>query len=231
MERFEGRWVCRRCYASNEAAAAACERCGLERGADPTAADPGAVDPGQGDQDAADPHQPQPWAAPTQAPSRPVWQQLVLRFWWVGLIAAIAIGGWYFSARRDESGGIANSGNLQVQELRVGDCFDLKDPEAAEIDEVEAKPCTEGHQYELFHAASMPAGEYPSDDAVDAFVDGECIPAFASYVGVEFETSVLQLAYVSPTSEAWDDGDRSVQCAVYDPNEAELTSTLKSSAR
>jgi hypothetical protein len=226
MEPMEGRWVCRRCFASNEAAATACERCGLERGADPATADPAAADAAS-----AGAPQPQSWGAPPPKPARPLWQQLALRFWWVGLIAVIAIGGWYFSARRDESGDIANSGNLQVNELRVGDCFDLKDPEAAEIDEVEAKPCTQAHQYELFHAADMPSGDYPSDAAVNTFVDQVCIPAFASYVGMEFESSVLELAFVSPTSEAWDDGDHSVQCAVHDRNDAELTTSLKGAAR
>jgi hypothetical protein len=221
MEPMGGRWVCRRCFASNDPDAATCVQCGLERGADPATAE------------AQDPQQAQPWAAPASAqPSpRPMWMQLALRFWWIGLIVVFAIGGWYFSARRDEGGQIANPGNLEVKDLRAGDCFNLKDPDAAEVDEVEAKPCSDTHQYELYHAADMASGDYPSDDAVDAFLQAECAPAFGSYVGLDYQTSVLGVIYFTPSSDGWDDGDHSVQCAVYDPANEELTSSLKSSAR
>jgi hypothetical protein len=220
MEPTGGRWVCRRCFASNEPDAATCEQCGLERGADPSTPAP------------QDPEQPQQWAAPAPAaPPRPMWMQLALRFWWVGLIVVIAVGGWYFSARRDDSGQISNSGNLQITDLRVGDCFDLNDPEAAEVDDVEAKPCTSAHEYELFHAADMANGDYPSEDAIDTFLDAECAPAFGSYIGTDYQASVLEVVFFTPTSDGWDDGDHSVQCAVYDPNDSELTSSLKNSAR
>lgn len=221
MEPIEGRWVCRRCFESNEAAATACERCGLERGADPATADPGV----------ADPQQPQPWVASTQAPARPVWQQLALRFWWVGLIVVVAAGGWYFSARRDDSGQIANSGNLQMNDLRVGDCFDLKDPGAEVVEEVEAKPCTQAHQFEMFHVSNMPDGEYPSDEQFNAWIEQNCLPAFAAYVGRSFEESLLEVLPVTPTEDAWDD-DTSVQCVLAGPEKNEqLTSSLRGSAR
>jgi hypothetical protein len=236
MGPIEGRWVCHRCYASNDATATACVRCGLERGADPTtapagSADPaGSPDPGAADLGGAAPQEPQ-WAPPPPAPARPWWRQLAVRFWWVGLIVVFAVGGLIFNARRDDSGQITNSGNLQISDLRVGDCFNRKDPDAEEVGEVEAKPCTENHQYELFHAADMSGGDYPSDDAVTAFLQAECAPAFGSFVGMEYEASLLEVIYFTPSTDGWDDGDHSVECAVYDPNDAQLTSTLKSSAR
>jgi hypothetical protein len=240
MGPIEGRWVCHRCYASNDAIAAACARCGLERGADPTtrAAGPpaaGSADPAATDQRAADhmpegPQQPQ-WTPPPPRPARPMWMQLALRFWWIGLIAVFGVGGLIFNARRDDSGQISNSGNLQVGDLRAGDCFNLKDPDAEEVGEVEARPCTETHQYELFHAADMSNGDYPSDDAVTAFLQVECVPAFGSYVGTDYQASVLEVFYFTPTTGGWDDGDHGIECAVYDPNQAVLTSSLKSSLR
>jgi hypothetical protein len=48
---------------------------------------------------------------------------------------------------------------------------------------------------------------------------------------MEYEASLLEAIYFTPTTDGWDDGDHSVQCAVYDPNDPQLTSTLKSSAR
>ena len=38
MDPAQGRWVCPRCFESNEADADRCAKCDLERGADPAAA-------------------------------------------------------------------------------------------------------------------------------------------------------------------------------------------------
>jgi hypothetical protein len=213
-----GRWVCRRCFASNDPEAATCVRCGLERGADPATAEP------------QDPQQPQQWAAPTPPPARPMWMQLALRFWWVGLIVVIAVGGWYFSARRDDSGQISTAGNLKINELRIGDCFNLKDPDADVVEEVEARPCTQVHRYEMFHVDSMSGGEYPSDEEFGAWIEQNCLAAFAPYVGVEYQESVLEILPVTPTEDSWDD-DKSVQCVLADPGNEQLTTSLRSAAR
>ena len=219
MEPMEGRWVCRRCFASNDAGASVCEQCGLERGADPAQA------PVQGQE-----KEPAPWMPP-QAQPRPQWLQLALRYAWVLLIPVVLFGGWYFGVRRDDAGQISNSGDLEVQDLRIGDCFDLKDPSASEVGEVEAKPCSQPHEYELFHAADMQGDEYPSDAAMTAFMESECLPTFGAYVGVAYEQSLLDISWYTPTSDGWDDGDHSIQCAVFDPNEAELTSSQRNATR
>ena len=39
---------------------------------------------------------------------------------------------------------------MTAADLRVGDCFDLKDPAADEIDDVTAGPCTAAHEFEMF---------------------------------------------------------------------------------
>jgi hypothetical protein len=214
MEPTQGRWVCRRCFASNEADAAACAQCGLQRGAEP----------GAGDE--------QPWAAATPpAPARPMWMQLALRFWWVGLIVVVAAAGWYFSARRDETGQITTAGDVKVTDLRVGDCFDEKDPGAEEIEEVQAKPCTEPHELETFYVNTMPVGDYPGNAQVEEWVGGNCVPQFEQYVGTSVQVTTLDLAWYAPTVEGWNDGDRTVLCAVYDPNNAELTESLRNAAR
>jgi hypothetical protein len=160
-----------------------------------------------------------------------MWRQLVRRFWFIGLIVVVAGVGWYFSARRDDSGQITNSGNLQVQDLQIGDCFDLKDEEATEVSDVEAKPCSEGHKYELIHAANMPNSDYPTDEQFGSFLDAECIPAFTAYVGFDWETSDFYMLPFTPTEDTWNDGDRSIQCVVFDPENAVLTSSVRNAAR
>jgi hypothetical protein len=160
-----------------------------------------------------------------------MWQQLVGRFWFIGLIVIVAGVGWYLSAKRDDSGQISNSGSLQVADLRAGDCFSLKEEDAQEVGEVDAKRCDETHKYEMFHVADMPDGEYPSDSHMEGFAGQECFPAFAAYVGLAYEDSVLAFIYFTPTGDAWDDGDHSVQCAVYDPGDEQLTASVRDAAR
>jgi hypothetical protein len=220
MEPMSGRWVCRRCYESNDADATACARCGLERGAEPT------------DGDAAEgTSPPAQWAPVAKQDSRPPWLKLLLRFGWVGVVIVIAVVGILLNARRDDSGQISSGGNLQIQDLRVGDCFNIKDETADSVSDVEAHPCTQAHKYEMYHVADMAAGDYPTDQQMENFAGQECLPAFASYVGTTYDESALNFFYFAPGQDAWDDGDRSVQCAAFDPENAELTSSLKNAAR
>jgi hypothetical protein len=39
------------------------------------------------------------------------------------------------------------------------------------------------------------------------------------------------VVYFTPTSDAWDSGDRSVQCAAYDPSNAAVVGSLQGAAR
>lgn len=216
---MSGRWVCPRCYESNEADATHCIRCGLERGASPAAAEP-ATPPAGGQ-----------WPVARQSRPRPKWLSLLTRFGWVGVVIAIAVVGVVLNARRDDSGQIAAGGNLQIQDLRIGDCFNLKDEAADSVSDVDAKPCGESHKYELYHVASMGEGDYPSDDQLSGFAEQECVGAFTDYVGTTYETSALDVVYFTPSRDAWDGGDRSVQCAAYDPNNAAMVGTLQGASR
>ena len=50
-------------------------------------------------------------------------------------------------------------------------------------------------------------------------------------VGAEYQTSVLDIAWFTPTQDAWNDGDHTGQCAVYDPGDTQLTGTLRGTRR
>jgi hypothetical protein len=232
-------WKCARCSASNDAATVTCARCGLIRGAVvpvapetvrapetvPTSAPSGTWTP-LPDQAAL------PGPAAPAAPARPVWRRIPIGVVLLVVFMGIgAIANWYSNAGRSPSGDIIKSGDLTMSDLRVGDCFDLKDPEAEEIDAVTARPCAEEHQYELFYIGTLPQGDYPAISTFESFVEDYCKPAFATYIGTSFEDSALDAFWVYPTSEAWSDGDRAIQCAANDPRDQRLTGSLKGSAR
>ena len=162
----------------------------------------------------------------------PLWRRLPIgSIILVALIAAGGIGALLFNAGRDASGEINRQGDLEASELRVGDCFDFKDPDAEEFDTVTAVPCGAEHEYELFFAGAMPSGTYPTDAVMNAFVEANCTEAFVAYVGKSYADSVLEIAWTSPTAELWNLGDRVIQCSVYHPQIPRLTESMKGSAQ
>jgi len=149
------------------------------------------------------------------------------------IVAVLVIGGglvgWYFNAGRSSSGDITKAGDLNATDLRVGDCFDLKDPNVDTIEAVRAVPCTTDHTYELFFRGTMPAGDYPTDQGFDSWMSANCIPAFDTYVGRSYDQSNLEVYYMVPTGDGWRSGDHSIQCALYPRNNAHPTTSLKGS--
>ena len=208
------RWVCLRCYESNEQSSATCTTCGLTRGATPAEGDTSW----------------QPATAPAPRRMSPI-LSIALRFWWVIAIAVVAAGGFIFNAQRNDQGEITRGGNLQVTDLRVGDCFNLKDPDEEVTEEVDARTCTEPHQYELYYAIDMPDGAYPDEDGFTAYVGQTCLPAFDTYVGLPYQDSRYDLVWFQPTPDGWSEGDHEVSCALYDPANAELTGAIRNAGK
>ncbi|HZM73304.1 MAG TPA: septum formation family protein [Candidatus Polarisedimenticolia bacterium] len=236
-------WTCPRCSTKNDDAAYNCSNCRLIRGsvvvppatmAAPPLADaaPDAAPAGDAPTDAA---QPSAWvAAESSAPAapKPFWRRIPLSWlFWGVLILGGSIAGAVFNAARDDGGDITKAGDMKISDLRVGDCFDIKDPAAETIEDVKAVPCTQEHEYEMFLIRSMASGSYPSDAAFSTFVENECLPAFGTYVGLSYDESELDVFYVVPSADSWGDGDRAVQCSIYHPRIHRLTGSQKGSAR
>jgi len=115
-------------------------------------------------------------------------------------------------------------------DLRVGDCFDLKDP-SAEIEHVKAVPCKTEHDYELFYVGAMAKGRHPTAHAFATYLMQNCNPAFGAYIGKAYKDSDLDYIWLVPTEDAWRSGDRTVQCAVNDPNNSFQKGSLRGAHR
>jgi hypothetical protein len=232
-------WKCSRCGTSNEDIGITCSRCGSSRGSVAIPGAPAGAPPAAPAAPAA-PAGPAPLSAsptdvealPVATASEPFWRRIPLG--WIlfaGILAVGAMSSWFFAAGRSDSGEITRSGDLDVNELRVGDCFDLKDPDAEELTQVTARPCSEEHEYETFFIGTMAAGPYPSEATFEQYIVAQCEPAFGRYVGMDYQRSRLEVTWVGPTTGGWNDGDRSVQCHVFDPQTSRLTESLKGSRR
>ena len=213
------RWVCRRCFSSNDGTATACANCGQLRDA---AAPPNAADGWAGGVP----------AQPTGGQSRQFPWRLVI----YGVIALVFVGGSVlFAARRGDSGEIVDAGNLSVFDLQEGDCFDagLNSGQVTEISEVRAIPCAEPHVYEMFSVADYPAGESPS--AADAdytpWERENCLGRFEAYVGIDYDSSMYYISALVPTDSSWAQGDHTLMCFLHNDPESAMTGSARGAAQ
>ncbi len=123
---------------------------------------------------------------------------------------------------------VACNGN--VFDLQVGQCFD--DPESfEEVSDVPIVDCEEPHDNEVYHLFDLADGDYPGADTVESQAIDGCLATFDSFVGHDYATSELDVRYLYPTEETWNDGDREVVCALFDLSGNKLTGSAEGAAR
>jgi hypothetical protein len=138
-------------------------------------------------------------------------------------------------ADRDASGTIVEEGNLGAFTIRLGDCFNntsaFATDEAGEVSSLPGVPCADPHDNEVYAVFDVDYTEFPGDEqmAEDAFE--ACFARFEPFVGLEYESSTLDIAALYPSTESWSlQDDREVVCAVYDMNGGKLTGSAKGSS-
>ncbi len=130
------------------------------------------------------------------------------------LTGCSSIPGLFGDVVRDDDGAISEGGDLGASEMVVGDCFDDFN-QGGLTSSVEAIPCEQEHVYEVFHDFSLPEGDYPDADTIDAAAYEECDDAFDEFVGVSYDDSTLEYFFFAPTEEGWTAyDDRLVSCII-----------------
>jgi len=109
-----------------------------------------------------------------------------------------------------------------IYELQVGDCFDDRGTPLIPI-----VPCATQHDKEIFAVIDYPEGTYPEN----ADTTSLCIAEFEPYVGIAFEQSVLALAKIVPSEEAWGQGERTIYCALAMMDGTPMTESAAGTAR
>lgn len=122
------------------------------------------------------------------------------------------------------------SESTDVFALGVGDCVTDESEMTGEVTEVPIIDCNEPHASEVFHSFMMTDSELPDQTGIETIVQEQCLPAFQSFVGLDYYDSVLEVNYLSPTPDSWDAGDRELLCLVYDPS-GNVTGTLAGANR
>ena len=125
-------------------------------------------------------------------------------------------------------------GNLDVFQIRIGDCFDdgstYNTADTVEISGVGGVPCSQPHDNEIYAQMQMYQPSYPGEQVVLQSAEDYCLAQFESFVGKSYESSVLDITYIYPTQESWNQvNDREISCAVYDMNLDKLVGSTRGS--
>ena len=137
-------------------------------------------------------------------------------------------------ADRDGSGAIVDGGNIDAFSMRLGDCFDntqsFASDEAGEVSSLPGVPCSEPHDNEVFAIFDVGYESFPGDEPMAELAFDQCLARFENFVGLEYESSVLDITALYPSAASWAQEDREVICAVFDMNGEKRAGSAKDSA-
>ena len=122
-------------------------------------------------------------------------------------------------------------GSRNVFGLKVGQCFDDPDNMSAmdDVSDVEMIDCGKPHNNEIYALFDMPDGSFPGVSVVEDVALEGSHDAFDPYVGLDYESSVLDFSCLTPTPSSCEQGDQEVVCISYDLDLKKLTDTAKNS--
>lgn len=145
------------------------------------------------------------------------------------LLAVIGIVGYRMATdvERDETGAIVDSGNMDVFQMQVGDCFNDTAGWGDEVSSLPGVPCSEPHDNEAYAVFEMTATTYTDEESMWEIAHNACLARFEAFVGRDYESSSLDIFALYPTAESWANNDREVVCAVYDMEANKLTGSVK----
>ena len=138
-------------------------------------------------------------------------------------------------ADRDATGNIVDGGTVDAFAISLGDCFNdtgaLGSDEAGEVSSLPGVPCSEPHDNEVYAVFDVSFDSFPGDDQMADAAFEQCLDRFAGFVGVDYESSMLDITALYPSSQSWSaQNDREVVCAVFEMNGGKLTGSAKDSA-
>jgi hypothetical protein len=101
----------------------------------------------------------------------------------------------------------------QVATAEVGECIVTDELGTEGITEIPTVDCSEPHDAQVVGKFDLEDGDFPGDDAIGTAAEEGCIPEFESFVGVAATESSLEISFIHPTEETWNQADdREVLC-------------------
>ncbi|MDR1355075.1 MAG: septum formation family protein [Propionibacteriaceae bacterium] len=127
-----------------------------------------------------------------------------------------------FGQPRDDAGVLTAEVSIHINNTRVGDCLVDFQETADEVSDVKAVPCTVPHDAEVFGRTENVLA------SADYWAQHYCLQEFTSYVGIEWDDSILRVSYLSPKVG---DSDKVLVCVTYEKGVTDSTTSLKGAAR
>lgn len=117
---------------------------------------------------------------------------------------------------RGEAGEIVESGGLGAFVLRLGDCVQMPDEDAAIVSSVEGVPCEQPHDAQVYSEFKLDGSSgMPGAEEMDALAFQGCTERWTAAFGGSFESDAdHDVNYFFPTKESWAEDDRTVTCFV-----------------
>tara|TARA_B110000238_G_C16022275_1_gene393743 strand:- start:517 stop:783 length:267 start_codon:yes stop_codon:yes gene_type:complete len=85
------------------------------------------------------------------------------------------------------------------------------------------------HDNEVISTFELTIDEYPGNEELDKISIDECLNRFESYIGLDYDSSIIGLDWLQPDSIAWAQGKRKISCIGYNMDLEKLESSLKNS--
>lgn len=148
---------------------------------------------------------------------------------WLSTVAAFLLAACAPAADRNDAGEVVASGQIDIFQTKIGDCFDDQS-QTDSIDDVPGRPCLEPHDNEVFALFDTSLTSFPGEDEMFDHAIDECMTRFEDYVGEPYDSSVLDIFPIVPTLESWKRvNDREIICALYHIEGEKLVGSMKGS--
>lgn len=148
------------------------------------------------------------------------------------LMVGVGAYGFLTQPSQDSTNAIDSAGQVDAFDVRLGDCFNDEiwtvTDEASEINSLNAVPCAQPHDNEIFAVFDLELAVFPESGAMDDAVNVGCLQRFEPYVGRDYDTSSLEISSLFPTRESWNErGDREVVCFLFDMELSKIQGSMK----
>ena len=110
-------------------------------------------------------------------------------------------------------------------DLEIGDCLDQERLEDGITSTEPLVNCDSKHDLEVYASLTLDGTAYPSVEELVSYGSKKCAAEFTKFVGLEFGISAFDFLYYYPTESSWANGDRGIDCVIFDPTK-KTTGTL-----
>jgi hypothetical protein len=131
----------------------------------------------------------------------------------------------------EEEGVFRDAGNTEFEELAVGMCIADDVNLTIRFLSFSSVGCGEPHTAEVYAVFDVaePGTAFPGDETVDTAAWAGCETRFEPYVGRDYASSELDVAYWVPDGASFERDDRSVICMAHSYDAESLTASVEGS--